>query len=251
MRRPPASESGFSLLEVVITIAILMTLTVGVASMLKAGFEVREGLGERAKTLHRLSVAVSKLSDDLQHAFLVSQKDQIRGGIDRNMKTVFRLEKSLGDKLSMTTMTHRALQISAYESEFTFVVYQLKESKDAPGRKDLCRAETPVIPLDLKEEPPTTLLAHGIKTFTLEAWTGDRWSKDAWDSARSETRNIMPKMVRVTIEAYLHDRAGAQGSDVAGLDEAVLTINTVVYLNGATDFVEMKEPDKSMRWGAL
>jgi len=251
MDRPSAPQAGFSLLEVVITIGILMTLTIGVASMLKSGFEVREGLGERAKTLHRLSVVVGRLSDDLQHAFLVSQKDQIRGGIDRNMKTVFRLEKSLGDKLSLTTMTHRPLQISANESEFTFVVYQLKDSKEAPGRKDLYRAETPVVPLDLKEEPPTKLLARGIKTFSLECWTGDRWSKDAWDSARSDTRNIMPKMVRLTIEAYLHERSGIQGSDATTLDDAVMAINTVVFLNNAIDFVEMKEPDKSIRWGAL
>lgn len=244
-------QSGFSLIEVVITVGILMTLTIAVASMLKAGFDVKEGLSQKSKVVHRMSVAMAKMADDVQHAFFVSAKDVAKNGIGRTMKTVFKIDKvSAGDKLSLTTKTHRALVAGAAESELTYVIYELRDAKDAPGRKDLYRAETPFIPSDLKEEPPMRLLARNIKTLTVEPWTGERWSKDYWDTGRGDTRNRLPKMVRITLEAWTNDRKQDDGQDES-IDQLTDKMQTVVYLEDSWEYTELKEQDKSIKWGAL
>ncbi len=247
------AQAGFSLIEVVITVAILMTLTIAVAVMMRNGFDVRQGLSDRARVLHRLTVSMEKIGNDLQHTIFVSTKDGDRNGIDRTVKTVFKVEKSgvNGDKLWFTTMTHQPLLANAYESDLTMVVYTLKDSKTAAGRQDLYRAETPVIPLDVKEEPTMRLLASGVKSFTVECWNGDRWSKDAWDTGRSETRGLIPRLVKITIEAYVQDRFDGDGQDQASADLQTEKINSVIYLTRSEEFAEIKDRDKNIKWGTL
>lgn len=249
-----AAEAGFSLLEVILTLAILGTLTIGVATMLRSGFDLKQGLGEKQRTLHRLSVSMQKLADDIQNTFFVSVKDGNRNGIDRNMKTVFKIEKNgiTGDKLQLTTMTHKPIVAGVNESEFTFVTYELKDSKEAPGRKDLWRAETAAIPQDLKEQPPERLLARNIKSFVVEYWKVDRWSQDYWDTGRGDTRNVLPHMVKVTVEAWVHDRADGDGQDPTQADEATDKISTVIYITNAMEYKDIGgDPSKTVNWGHL
>lgn len=252
MQNPMGNSRGFTLIEVVITVAILMSLTIAIASMLKSGFEVKSGLSEKAAMLHRLSVAMDKIAKDVQFTFYVSLKDADKNGIDRKMKTVFKIEKgSPGDKLTLTTKTHQAIRSGAAESEFTYVIYDLKDSQDQPGRKDLYRAETPAIPLDLKDEPPMRLLAKNIKAVTYEFWRGDEWVKnDYWDTGRGETRNILPKLVKITVEAYLHEAKEGDVRDES-TDAATDKLSTVVYIEDSAPYPELKQGAKTVKWSTM
>ena len=248
-----AGSDGFSLLEVVITIAILMSLTIAVAAMLRGGFDVKQGLSERARVVHRLANVMGKLANDVGQTFFVSVRDTVRNGLDRNMKTTFRLEKSGlgGDKLTLTTTTHQPIKAGVHESEFTLVSYELRDSKDAPGRKDLYRSESPAIPLDLREQQPSSILARNIKTLNIQYWRGDGWSTDYWDTQRGDTRGRLPKLVKITVEAWVKDRRDGDGQDPAQADEVTDKLSTVVFLQSSLDFQELKEQDKSIKWGAL
>ncbi len=249
--RPSPPQNGFTLIEVVITVAILMSLTIAIASMLKSGFEVKAGLSEKAAMNHRLAVVMDKLANDIQLTFYVSLRDADKNGIDRTMKTVFRIEKGpAGDKIALTTKTHQSIRAGANEAEFTYVVYDLRDSTTAPGRKDLYRAETPVIPLDLKEEPPMRLLARNIKAVVVEPWDGAKWSKDYWDTNRGDTRNILPKMVKITVEAWLHDAREGDEHDEA-TDAATDKLVTAVYIEEAFPYAEINQGAKTVRWSAL
>ncbi len=104
-------DAGFSLLEIVITIGILMSLTIAVASMLRSGFDVKAGLSQKSKVSHRLSVAMQRVANDIQHSFFVSTKSSHKNGIGRQMKTIFKIDKigAKGDKLLLTTAAWRSL----------------------------------------------------------------------------------------------------------------------------------------------
>jgi hypothetical protein len=253
LRRGLTRQAGFSLLEVVITIAIMMTLTVAVASMLRGGFEVKEGLSQRAKLIHRMQVAIDRIAKDVELAFLVSTvKDQNKNPMQRRTKSIFKIDRfGGGEKLLVTTKTHRPIVKGSYESDMTFVVYELRDAPDAAGRKHLYRGESPVIPEDLKEEPPKSVLARHIKSVTYEAWDGEKWMKDAWDTGRGDTRNRLPKLMRITLEAYKHDRIDGDGQDAAALDEETEKISTVVYLSESWAHQEIKQPSKTPRWEGL
>jgi hypothetical protein len=252
MKPARGSQAGFSLIEVIITLGILMSLTIAVASMLRSGFEVRQGLSQRAKVVHRLSVAINKISADVQEAFFVSPKDNVKNDIGRRTKGVFKLDKQgSGDRLALTTKTHQANRAGANEADLTYVVYELRDAKDSPGRKDLFRGEAPYIPEDLKDEPPLRLLARGIKSFVVTTWNGDRWmANDYWDTGRGDTRNRLPRLVKIQLEAYADDRVADDGQDDRA-DQAVEQIQTVVYVEDSWEYGDIKEQNKSIKWDQL
>lgn len=247
-----APEAGFSLIEVIITLGILMSLTVAVASMLRAGFEVKDGLSQRARVIHRLSTVTLKISEDIQAAYYVNPLTPYKNPTGRRTKGLFKIEKNgaSGDKLTLTTKTHRSIVAGAYESDTTLVVYELRDSKEAPGRHDLYRGEWAVIPEDMKTEPPMRILARHIKSFGIEFWTGDKWSKDYWDTGRGDTRNKLPRLVKINVEGYAVDRVEGDLQDEQA-DQTSELFSTVVVVQEAWEYSELREQDKSVRWTNL
>jgi prepilin-type N-terminal cleavage/methylation domain-containing protein len=192
LRLRRAAEGGFTLIEVVITLGILSVMMIAVTTLLRSSFEVRFALSDEAKLTHRISVAMQKISEDLAHAYLVSSKDTRRNFNDRATKTVFRIEKDItgGDKLALTCMNNRPLRVNAREGDEEYVSYSVQDAKETPGRKHLFRGSSGVLPEDFKEDPPMEVLARNIKAITFEFWNGDSWSKDKWNSERSDTKDL-------------------------------------------------------------
>jgi type II secretory pathway component PulJ len=239
--------SGFSLLEVVISLGILMALTIAATSMLRSGFDVKDGLSQKSRVIHRLAVAMTKFAQDLQHAYIISSKDLDRNSTGRSTKGLFRLDKGQSDKLYITTRTRQSKLANSYEADTTFVVYETRESRTAPGRKDLYRGETKVVPLDFKDEPEMQLLAKHIKSVKVEPWRGDNWYTQKWDNARSETRDKIPKLVRVTIEAWAFDREEGDGED-GSIDDLTEKLASIVFIPSAIPFDEIKPMLGSVNW---
>lgn len=245
------ASSGFTLLEVVISLLILASLTISVATMLRAGFEVERGLGQKAKVMHRLSNAMAHLSDDIQHTFFVSTKNQDKNGISRRTKAIFKIDDGRhGDKLQVTTKTHKPLMEGTHQSDLTYVVYELREAEDASGRTHLYRGDYGVIPENFREEPPMRILARNIKTMKIQPWNGRNWSDNGWDTKRREMRNKLPHMVKITIEAWVEDRTDGDGRDESA-DKQTETLSTAVYLVEGQRFKEIKEGSSTIRWGSL
>jgi type II secretory pathway component PulJ len=231
---------GFTLIEVVITLGILTTMMVAVTTLLRSSFEVRFALSDEAKLTHRINVAVQKISDDLAHAYIISSKDTKRNYNDRTTKSLFRIDKVVGggDKISFTTMSHRPLKSNSHEGDEAYVVYEVQEAKDSPGRKHLFRGATGKIPEDFKEDPPMELLSSHIKAINLEFWNGEGWSKDKWTSERSDTKDLMPHMVKVTVEAWTRDPVEDETPDESA--EATISYSTVVFLENSSTMKELK-----------
>ncbi|MEZ4741104.1 MAG: type II secretion system protein [Bdellovibrionota bacterium] len=240
------SSRGFTLLEVVITIGILLTMMIAITTMLRGSFDIRFALSQEGQVTHRLNTAMEKISSDLAHAYILSSKDVNRNPSDRYFKTIFKIDKSFsGDKLAFTTMNHQPLRANAKESDSSYVVYEIQDSKKIPGRKNLYRGAFVRIPADFKDDPPMNLLAKNIKTIVFEAWQGDGWSKDKWNSESRETRDKIPHMVRVSIEAWSEDLE--EGETPGPAHEATLKYQTIIYLTSASKFDELKQKSKNLK----
>jgi type II secretory pathway component PulJ len=243
------NEAGFSLLEVMITITILMGLVMGVSNLLRTSIDMRQGLSENARVNHRLSSAMQRISWDIEHAFVVGINDTNRGGSERRYKTIFRIEKqSESDKLSMTVVGNQPNRPNANESDSAYVVYELREAKDVPGRKHLYRGVAPMIQESFSQDPQMRIFVRNIKTFKISGWRGDDWATDRWDTTRSDTRDKLPKMVRIEIEAWADDPQSA--SDVSGESSTVQTVavKTVVMIQQARLSKDVRQPLSTARW---
>ena len=241
-------RSGFSLIEVVVTIAILMSLTIAVVVMMRGAIDVRQGLSVESKITQRLNNAMEIVARDVSHAILISKNDKTRYSFDRNMKTVFKVESgSEVDKLMLTTLSNRPFRANSHESDQAYVVYQVSDSTDVPGRKNLYRGIMQATSKDLKEEPPMRLLARNIKRFKIIGWRGDQWLKDKWDSDRSDTANKIPRMIRVEIGTWADDPLPGDTPDPA-MEDSMVELKTVITPPLSLGFNDVKQQVSSINW---
>ena len=131
-----------------------------------------------------------------------------------------------------------------------YVVYEVRDAADTPGRRHLYRGISSATREDLKENPPMSIFVHNIKTFKISPWKGDDWSSDQWDSSRGEWRDRpLPKMVRIEIETWNDDDEipRQQNADQTP-DDNVVGVKTVVMIQQARGMQELRQPATSVKW---
>ncbi len=240
-------QAGHTILEIIISISILLFMTFAVSSLMRSNIDMRFALAERSAVTHRSSLVMQRLVQDIQHSFIISSRDQIRNPGTRKNNGIFKIEVSSGgDQLTLTTMSKMPLVANNQEADTTLVVYKMEDDPESIGRRRLLRGEAKKIPDDLKEEIPMQVLATNMKSIKLMAWRGDDWSKDSWDTTRSEWRNRLPYMVTVEVEAFETDPLLVQNRESA--DEPTSLMRTVVFLPFATSFEEMRPQASTVRW---
>lgn len=239
--------SGYTILEIIISISILLFMTFAISSLLRSNIDMRFALAERSAVTHKSSLVMQKLVQDIQHTFIISSRDQIRNPGTRKNNGIFKVEVSSGgDQLWLTTMAKIPLVANDQEADTALVIYKVEEDPESIGRRRLLRGEAKKIPDDLKEEIPMQLLATNFKSLKIWTWRGDDWNKDAWDTTRSEWRNRLPYMVSIEVETFETDPLLSQNRDAA--EEPTSLIRTVVYLPFAIQFEEMRQQASTIRW---
>lgn len=238
--RSPLTTNGFTLLEVILSLAILASMTGAVSMLLKNSTTLKESISESGNVNHRLQFAISKIADDLAHAFMVKKTD-----FDRRTKAIFKIDKSnYGDKLSLTTFTHRPRRRHSKESDLTYVVYEVRKDDEANGMTHLYRGEAKRVPENFRQQLEMVVLARAIKSLKFTPWDGARWIDDRWNSNRSVYRHRIPHMVRVELEAFeVEERErgdSEEGSSVA--------VKTIVFNHFATNFSQPKSVTGPVRW---
>ena len=252
-------RAGFTIIEIMISISILLSLTVAVVVMMRSSIDVRQGLSIQSRSVRQLNYAMEMLSRDVEHAFVLSSTDQIRMPVERNFKTIFRVDPAGdSDKLSLTTMANQPVVANLMEGDQGYVVYELKDAEGRPGEKDLHRGTASIATANFREDPVSNMILQNVKSFKVIAWRGDDWLRDRWDSSRGDTRNKLPKMVRIEIAAFV-DTAGTpfgippnqsgvgSGSDSAQ-SAATFEVKTIVVPALSSGMAELKQPVSSIRW---
>lgn len=248
------NNSGFTLLEVVITIGILVVLAVAVTELLKSNIDIRFALGNESMVTHRIGQSMKRISKDVEHAFIIGRRDTLRRTRNRFGDTIFLMEaRGQSSELKFTTMSHKSRIANSRESDLTYVVYRLKEDENKPSVSHLYRGESKFIPERFRDDPPMKLLARNIKSFVVEAWRGDKWVKDRWNTERSEWRDKLPRLVKVTLETYVEDVTDEDyipDRDIS--EEPTLTTGSVFMLPYALAFDELRPSTAgTIRWDKL
>lgn len=241
-------HSGLTLLEVILTLSILVVLTFAVSDLLKNSVDLQAGLSEKSSAIHRLNLAMYKVVNDLQHVLYVQQKDLSRQSMSRKIQTIFQLDPGYDfSSLWVTTISHSIKFVSELESDMTYVVYKVLEDKDISGIYNLYRGEAARIPLDFKEEPSLELIAKYIKTFKLEAWNGEDWARDKWDTTKTDYKDKIPHMVKIEIEGYDEEPKSAQS--LSSL--STIKLSTIVFITSAIEMPQLKQITTSINWDKL
>ena len=198
MSRSPAT--GFTLLEVVVAMAITATIGVMTLGAFRQVERAQEITGEQGDRYAGARLALSRLSREVEQAFLSEHYDHNRF---RERPTLF-LGKE--DTLLFSTMAHQRLARDARESDQAVVEYTLEADPAHSGARALFRREKIRIDEEADRGGRKDLVADHLRSFRLQYYDPRKhelvheWSTRAVDHPKD-----LPARVRIDLELELAD----------------------------------------------
>ncbi len=211
MTAPRRTTRGFTLLEVMVAVAILAMVSVLIYGAFDGLSRGRKSLGRVNDRYHQGRAALSRMSLELSSAFLSMHQPLTEQQIRR--LTIFSGSRgSPVDRIDFTSFSHRRLVRDSHETDQNEISYFGSPDPNVPGKTDLARRESPIIDLEPKRGGEVNVLVEDIDSFDvkyLDASTG-LWT-ETWDSTQATGQPArLPFQIRVTLVL----KGGAGGEPV-------------------------------------
>jgi general secretion pathway protein J len=192
---------GFTLMEVMIAVAITALMGTLVATSFNTTFKAKELIEGEAARYRMLRTAMSRMSREVGAAFVSDRFDlrRYRDAYDRPTNFIGDRERLL-----FTSLAHQRLYTDAKESDQMVVEYSVKTSteRNASGRRDLIRRENPVLDERMDRGGTEDVLFEDVLRVEFAYWDSDKkeWITE-WDTRKSERKSYLPTRVRLTVFA--------------------------------------------------
>src|SRR5262252_7547598 len=194
-------DEGFTLMEVMIAVAITALMGTLVASSFNSTFKAKQVIEGEAERYRMIRTAMNRMEREIGAAFVSDRFDlkRYRDSYDRPTNFV-----GQADHLLFTSLAHQRLYTDAKESDQMVVEYSVKTSteRNANGRRDLMRRENPILDERMDRGGSEDVLFEGIQRIEFSYWDSDKkeWVSE-WDTRRLERKSYLPTRVRVIIVA--------------------------------------------------
>lgn len=243
-RGRPGSRAGFTLVEMMISAALMAVLLGAAYACLKAGLDSRKIIEPRGDVLQIGRVALDLLSADLRGACALHKGPEFLG-----------MKRSLGtlqaDNLDFAT--HHYTPQHPGEGDYCSVSWYV-ERDPVSGETRLWRRKNPTMAFDPLSGGAREEIAVGVRGFQLEYYDGFEWY-ETWGDPQGQVKqqnsnrdrfNLtgLPEAVRITLQlsgdpnarktpsaAVETDGSSASDSDPASNEPPPFTFQSVVRLN--------------------
>ncbi len=217
MSRSRVDQAGFTMVELVLSIAILAFMMMVAWSVISGTVFARKNLQERQERDHEIRVAMNVMVRDLSSAYLSANEDQSL--MERRTMFIAKTGSAVDD-LRFSTMAHQVLWADANESEQTVIAYAAEADPDDRRKTNLVRREQrrPSNEPSRQERAELDLLLRDVERVKFEYydWKVKDW-KETWDSTQADgERGRLPGRIRITLEL----RTGSEGGPVKYVTEA-------------------------------
>ena len=203
MRRASAA-SGFTLIEVMIGVAITAMMGVMVMGAFQRAYSAKELVESQDERFTSARVALTRMAREVSQAFLSDHYDRKRF---REPPTLFRgKDRGERDELLFATMSHERLVRDAKESEQAVVEYTLEPDPDHQGEQALFRREKPRIDDEPERGGAKAIVCEHVATFDVQYWDWKRqeWARE-WVTNSVERGNVLPTRVRLRLGVKMPD----------------------------------------------
>jgi len=203
-----ARQAGMTLLEIMISIALLMMMMTVAWSTVVSTSNSKKMVEASQQRNHEIRVAMARMVRDISHAYLSANENQQI--IDQTKRRTIFLGKSSGqvDELRFSSFAHEPMWADADECEQTMISYSAMSDRKNSRKVNLLRRETRRLSseLDFKQIPATSdILIRNIERVKFEYWDWkDKDWQDSWNSTSADAeRGRLPTRVRITVEVKI------------------------------------------------
>ncbi|MBK8251651.1 MAG: prepilin-type N-terminal cleavage/methylation domain-containing protein [Polyangiaceae bacterium] len=193
-------ERGLTLIEVMVSLGIIALIATLIYGALDGMSKSREGLSRIGDRYHQGRTALSRITRELQSAFVSAHVPVNLALITRS--TIF-LGKDSGseDRIDFTAFAHQRLARNAHESDQCELSYFMTRDPNVAGKVDLVRREDPHIDQDPEKGGVVLVVAEDVAEFDLRFYDPltQLWT-DSWDSSQATGQlGRLPGQVKVSI----------------------------------------------------
>jgi prepilin-type N-terminal cleavage/methylation domain-containing protein len=244
-------QDGFTLLEVLLAVGILASISVFAITALGNQLEIRNTLSRINEQQHAINTAMSRLFDDVRHAYVMSKQDLVVSGL-AGKPTRPRLYGK-NETFWFSTQALRSMLADSPQSNVGFVKYWLRDDPKESGKKQLVRTVDQVMKDSIERTGVGVdhVLIGDVREFKLGFWNGQDFTPE-WDSDSSDSGGKVPKMVKIRLGAAMplsDDEKQLNEIDPTRRKEPqILTLETIVYLLYSNGQPDVREPAKEYRW---
>jgi len=232
IRQMHCCAAAFTLIEVMISSALMALILVSAYLCLGAGFSAQKLIEPRAEIIQNARVALALMAADLRAACPLSKTDDFLG----MTLTVGDIEAD-----NVDFATHNYTPRRAREGDFCQESFYLDKDLET-GQFSLWRRRNPTIAPDALAGGSKEEIAKGVVGLKLEYFDGTDWY-DSWGEVKSpgkpqtsmrEQNNLsgLPEAVRITL--LMDSKPGKKNPDLAAGEEKPeppLAFQTVARLN--------------------
>ena len=205
-------QRGFTLIEVLIAIAVLAIMMTLAWSSITGAVTAKRNLETSQERDHEIRVGLARMVRDLSSAYISANEEQ--SVLERRTMFIGKSEGTV-DELGFSSMAHRILWANANESEQTIITYMSEADLEDSSLTNLVRRELRRPTNDTssrrdKEPAELDVLIRDVERVKLEYydWKEKAW-KDRWDSTQADgERGRVPTRVRITLEVEQEDADG-------------------------------------------
>ena len=216
-------QDGFTLIEILIAIAILSALVFYIFNMVSGQIKVREKVSVLSHKINDIDASLKVLVNDLRQAFVLTDKESKTTNFDsKQVYPIFQYSQKKG--ALFWTYAFKSKVEDSPEGNMEQVFYHTKENSD--GSLSLIRSSDIILNAQVNEESQSTVLLKNVKSFRIVFWDGKAWF-ESWDSEGTnyKEKKKVPVMAKITLEVFK-----VQGTIKNIKTAPVLPISTVVKL---------------------
>jgi len=218
--------SGFTLLEVLIAVAVLGLIGGLTWKTFDGAFSIKTRIEQAEERDQMVRSALNRFAREVSMTFVSEHYDRKRF---RERPTLFRLRDGRRSAdLLFTSFAHERLHVDAKESDQALFEYSIGPDPRDGSRLDLFRRVKPLLDEEPERGGDQQVLAEGVLGFSVEAWDPkDREWRAEWNSNGPDRTGglLLPPRVRVSL--VVRDEDGK---------EKTYTTQTKIFLTQALDF---------------
>lgn len=246
-----SNQSGFTLIEIVLALGILAFISLFAINTLRDQIDTRTRLEVVYGAQHGVHIAMSRLVDDLRHAYITSKADAATRLGSLTLKPAL-LARSSARVWAFTTQSNRSFVGNSAEGNIAVVGYTLRQNPEDSSLTQLVRRLDTSMNDSLERGGVEQVLVPDVKNFKLVFWDGNDFQTEDWDTSSSATQGKLPKMIKVILEVYVketeEEKQRKEIDPSFPKEKKSILLETIVYLMYTQGESEIKAPLKDFKW---